>query len=103
MLSAIKKVSERRVKMLHTETRMEEPDLRLSLSAKHALQSAAQAARRPVSDLVLERALARAAEILPDHRHFWLNSEDGRLSSRSGRASQPSPAPGPAAQRAQNL
>jgi uncharacterized protein (DUF1778 family) len=57
------------------EKRTEKLDLRLSLSAKRALQSAAQAARRPVSDFVLESALARAEETLPDRRIFGLNAE----------------------------
>jgi len=57
------------------EKRTEKLDLRLSLSAKRALQSAAQAARRPVSDFVLESALARAEETLPDRRRFGLNAE----------------------------
>ena len=57
------------------EKRTEKLDLRLSRSAKRALQSAAQAARRPVSDFVLESALARAEETLPDRRRFGLNAE----------------------------
>jgi uncharacterized protein (DUF1778 family) len=57
------------------EKRTEKLDLRLSLSAKRALQSAAQAARRPVSDFVLESALARAEETLPDRRIFRLNAK----------------------------
>lgn len=58
-----------------TEARTEKLDLRLSLSAKWTLQSAAQAARRSVSDFVLESALERAAEALPDRRRFGLNAE----------------------------
>jgi len=65
--------------MLSTETRSEKRteklDLRLSLPAKRALQSAARAARRPVSDFVLESALARAEETLPDRRFFSLDAE----------------------------
>jgi uncharacterized protein (DUF1778 family) len=58
-----------------TETRTEKLDLRLTLAAKRALQSAALAARRSVSDFVLESALARAAETLPDRQFFRLNPE----------------------------
>jgi uncharacterized protein (DUF1778 family) len=57
------------------EPRTEKLDLRLSLSAKRALQSAALASRSSVSDFVLESALARAAETLPDRQHFVLNAE----------------------------
>jgi uncharacterized protein (DUF1778 family) len=57
------------------ETRNEKLDLRLTPSAKRTLQSAALAARRSVSDFVLESALARAEETLPDRQRFGLNSE----------------------------
>ena len=57
-----------------TETRKEKLDLRLTSSAKRTLQIAAQAARRSVSEFVLESALSRAAETLPDRRHFGLNA-----------------------------
>jgi len=57
------------------ETRVEKLDLRLSLSAKHALQTAALATNRSVSEFVLERALARAEETLPDRRYFRLSRE----------------------------
>jgi uncharacterized protein (DUF1778 family) len=50
-------------------------DLRLTRSAKRALQSAATAARRSVSEFVLESALARAEETLPDRQRFGLNAE----------------------------
>ncbi len=60
---------------IRTEKRTEKLDLRLSLAAKRALQSAARAVRRPVSDFVLESALARAEETLPDRRFFGLNAE----------------------------
>jgi uncharacterized protein (DUF1778 family) len=59
---------------MRSETRTEKLDLRLSRSAKLALQSAAQAARRSVSDFVLESALARAAETLPDRQRFGLDA-----------------------------
>jgi uncharacterized protein (DUF1778 family) len=57
------------------ETRNEKLDLRLTPSAKRTLQSAAQAARRSVSEFVLESALARAEETLPDRRRFGLTAE----------------------------
>ncbi len=59
-------------------TRSEKLDLRLTPSAKHALQVAAASARRSVSEFVLESALARAEETLPDRRRFGLNSEQWR-------------------------
>jgi len=57
------------------ETRSEKLDLRLSRSTKRTLQSAAVAARRSVSEFVLESAMARAEEILPDRRRFGLSAE----------------------------
>jgi len=39
------------------------------------LHAAAQASRRSVSDFVLESALARAEEALPDRQHFRLDAE----------------------------
>ena len=58
-----------------TITRTEKLDLRLTRSAKRTLQSAATAARRSVSEFVLESALARAEETLPDRQRFGLNAE----------------------------
>lgn len=58
-----------------TERRNEKLDLRLTPSAKRVLQTAAQAARRSVSEFVLESALARAEETLPDRQHFGLSAE----------------------------
>ncbi len=55
-------------------TRSEKLDLRLTLDAKRALQAAAAAARRSVSEFVLESALARADETLADRRTFNLNA-----------------------------
>jgi uncharacterized protein (DUF1778 family) len=63
------------VHMPATETRSEKLDLRLTLSAKRALQSAAAATERSVSEFVLESALARAAETLPDRQRFTLSAE----------------------------
>lgn len=60
--------------MALTETRNEKLDLRLTPSDKRTLQSAAVVARRSVSDFVLESALARAAETLPDRQRFGLNA-----------------------------
>jgi len=59
--------------MPNTETRNEKLDLRLTPSAKRALQVAAIAAHRSVSEFVLESALARAEETLPDRRRFGLS------------------------------
>jgi uncharacterized protein (DUF1778 family) len=55
-------------------TRSEKLDLRLTPEAKRVLSAAARAARRSVSDFVLESALARAQEALPDRQHFGLNA-----------------------------
>jgi uncharacterized protein (DUF1778 family) len=56
------------------ETRNEKLDLRLTPSAKRTLQAAALATHRSVSEFVLESALARAEESLPDRRRFGLNA-----------------------------
>lgn len=58
-----------------TPTRSEKLDLRLSPEAKRVLHAAAQAARRSVSDFVLESALAHAEETLPDRQRFGLDAE----------------------------
>jgi uncharacterized protein (DUF1778 family) len=58
-----------------TVTRTEKLDLRLTPSAKRVLQSAATAAQRSVSEFVLESALARAEETLPDRQRFGLNAD----------------------------
>jgi len=60
--------------MAGTETRNEKIDLRVTLSAKRALQIAAAAVHRSVSEFVLESAMARAEETLPDRRHFGLDA-----------------------------
>jgi uncharacterized protein (DUF1778 family) len=57
----------------HT-TRSEKLDLRLTRHAKRALQAAAAAAHRSVSEFVLESALARADEALADRRSFGLSA-----------------------------
>ena len=56
--------------------RSEKLDLRLTAEAKRTLAAAARATRRSVSEFVLESALARAEESLPDRRQFGLDAED---------------------------
>ncbi|MEQ1912056.1 MAG: DUF1778 domain-containing protein [Vicinamibacterales bacterium] len=58
-----------------TTARTEKLDLRLTASAKRTLQSAATAARRSVSEFVLESAMARAEETLPDRQRFGLDAD----------------------------
>lgn len=58
-----------------TIARTEKLDLRLTPSAKRVLQSAAAAARRSVSEFVVESALARAEETLPDRQRFGLDAD----------------------------
>src|ERR1700761_5581367 len=58
-----------------TETRNEKLDLRLTPTNKRVLQTAASAAHRSVSEFVLESALARAEETLPDRQRFGLDAE----------------------------
>lgn len=55
-------------------TRSEKLDLRLTPDAKRMLNEAARASRRSVSDFVLESALSRAQESLPDRQHFGLDA-----------------------------
>jgi uncharacterized protein (DUF1778 family) len=74
------------------EPRAEKLDLRLSRSAKHALQTAALAANRSVSDFVLESALARAEETLPDRKYFRLSREQWEA-FQAALDAPPSPAP----------
>jgi len=78
--------------MPNVETRNEKLDLRLTPSAKRVLQSAASAAQRSVSEFVLESALGRAAEILPDRQKFGLNAEQWRAFQKALDA-PPQPAP----------
>ncbi len=61
--------------MPNAETRNEKLDLRLTPSAKRVLQTAAHATHRSVSEFVLESALARAEETLPDRQRFGLSAE----------------------------
>lgn len=55
--------------------RTEKLDLRLSAEAKRTLSAAANASQRSVSEFVLESALSRAAETLPDRRRFELDAD----------------------------
>jgi uncharacterized protein (DUF1778 family) len=55
-------------------TRSEKLDLRLTPEAKRVLNAAAQASRRSVGEFVLESALDRAQQALPDHQHFGLDA-----------------------------
>ncbi|WP_159729751.1 DUF1778 domain-containing protein [Methylosinus sp. Ce-a6] len=57
-------------------TRSEKLDLRLSKDAKRTLQAAAAAARKTVSDFVLESALSEAEARLADRRIFVLDPRD---------------------------
>ncbi len=61
--------------MAANASRSEKLDLRLTPAAKRILQTAATASRRSVSEFVLESALARAEETLPDRRHFGLDAD----------------------------
>lgn len=78
--------------MQNTETRNEKLDLRLTPSAKRVLQSAAVAAHRSLSEFVLESALARAEETLPDRRHFGLNAKQWEA-FQTALAAPPRPSP----------
>ena len=61
--------------MTITTPRTEKLDLRLTSAAKRALQMAAAAERRSVSEFVLDSALSRAEEMLAARRHFGLKAE----------------------------
>ena len=60
---------------MRTATRSEKLDLRLTAEAKRTLAAAAAAQNRSVSEFVLESALAKAAETLPDTQRFALDEE----------------------------
>ena len=78
--------------MPNTETRSEKLDLRLTPSAKRALQIAAVATQQSVSEFVLESALARAEETLPDRQRFGLSAEQWEAFQAALSApTQPSP------------
>ncbi len=53
-------------------------DLRLTESAKRALQTAAEATHKTLSDFVLESALARADSVLADRQVFRLDAQRWR-------------------------
>ncbi|HEX3745708.1 MAG TPA: DUF1778 domain-containing protein [Bryobacteraceae bacterium] len=61
--------------MPRAETRNEKLEVRLTPSAKRRLQTAASAMHCSLSEFVLDSALARAEETLPDRQHFGLNDE----------------------------
>ena len=58
-----------------TLRRAEKIDIRLTAEAKDTLRSAAAAQGRSVSEFVLESALQRAAETLPDRPRFDLTAK----------------------------
>jgi uncharacterized protein (DUF1778 family) len=55
--------------------RTEKLDLRLTPNAKRALQTAAEATHKTLSDFVLESALARADTVLADRQTFKLDAK----------------------------
>lgn len=61
--------------LTHSGVKSEKLDLRLSMSAKITLQMAATAAGQKLTEFVLESAMARAQETLPDRQVFGLNAE----------------------------
>ena len=63
----------RRSAMTRRSKRTEKLDLRLSRAAKQTLQAAATAARKSVSEFVLDSALSQAEERLADRRVFILD------------------------------
>ena len=77
--------------MPNVETRNEKLDLRLTPSAKRTLQIAAKVAQRSVSEFVLESALARAEETLPDRQRFGLNAEQWNAFQKALDAPPPAP------------
>jgi uncharacterized protein (DUF1778 family) len=76
----------------NAQTRTEKIDLRLTPSAKRALQIAANVSQRSVSEFVLESALARAEETLPDRQKFGLNADQWSAFQKALDA-PPQPAP----------
>ena len=60
---------------MNAPIRSEKLDLRLTAEDKKTLHAAAAAQKRSVSEFVLESALARAAETLPDRQRFGLDTE----------------------------
>jgi uncharacterized protein (DUF1778 family) len=76
--------------MERTETRSEKLEVRLTSSAERTLQTAALAAHRSVSEFVLESALARDEETLPDRQRFGLSAADWK-SFQAALAAPPRP------------
>ena len=60
---------------MRNSVRSEKLDLRLTAEAKRTLAAAARATSRSVSEFVLESALAKAEESLPDRQKFGLDAE----------------------------
>lgn len=58
-----------------TAARTEKLDLRLTPAAKRSLQLAAATVNKSVSEFVVESALERAEDILPDQTKFTLNAQ----------------------------
>lgn len=78
--------------MPKAEIRNEKLDLRLTPSSKRALQMAARTVGRSVSEFVLESALARAEETLPDRQRFGLNAKQwAAFQAALDAPSQPAP------------
>lgn len=61
--------------MVARAARTEKLDVRLSPDAKQTISEAAAVSGKSLSEFVLESALARAEETLPDRRRFVLNAE----------------------------
>jgi uncharacterized protein (DUF1778 family) len=61
--------------MVARVARTQKLDLRLTPTAKKKLRAAAEAAKRSVSEFVLDSALARADEVLGEQRQFGLTRE----------------------------
>ena len=78
--------------MPDTEIRNQKLDLRLTPSAKRTLQVAAIAAHCSVSEFVLESALARAEQTLPDRQRFGLSAQPWEA-FQSALAASPRPTP----------
>jgi uncharacterized protein (DUF1778 family) len=62
--------------MTQRTNRTEKLDLRLSRAAKKTLQAAAKAARKSVSEFVLDTALSEAEERLADRHFFTLDAKE---------------------------
>jgi uncharacterized protein (DUF1778 family) len=60
--------------MPNTHARTEKLDLRITPFAKHLIQTAALAAHQSVSEFVIQSALSRAEDTLPDRQRFGLNA-----------------------------